>query len=104
MSLISKDDVIEQMRYEVETAANQEHKFAYERAAHIIAAIPPVEAEPVRYGIWNERGNNLGRKCSECDYPIRYKNAIPDSASFYCRCPKCGAKMQGGEPNEAHGI
>lgn len=157
MSLLSKDDVIEQMRYEAETDENQEHKFAYERAAHIIAAMPPVDAapilygewiefgepmewggfrmeqllvcsvcertalnerwtfcpncgsnmkggeiepklkaEPVYYGTWEERGNNKGVKCSECGYPIRYKNAIPDTAAFYCRCPKCGAKMQGG--------
>lgn len=45
MSLISKDDVIEQLRYEAETDKNQEHKFAYERAAHIIAAMPPVGIE-----------------------------------------------------------
>lgn len=43
MGLISKDDAIEQMRYESETDKNQEHKFAYERATHIIAAMPPVK-------------------------------------------------------------
>lgn len=43
MSLISKEDVIEQLRYEAETDENQDHKFAYERAAHIIATMPPVD-------------------------------------------------------------
>lgn len=163
MSLISKDDVIEQMRYEAETDENQEHKFVYERAAHIIAAMPPVDvalvlyaewveigepcdwggfhmdplvicsfcgrtalnekwtfcpncgskmtneeietkiqAEIVAFGFWKERGNNRGMECSECGYPIRYKNAIPDTAAFYCRCPKCGAKMKEGDMNAGH--
>lgn len=55
-----------------------------------------VEFEAVKYGTWEERGNNSGCKCSVCGYPIRYKNAIPDTSGFYCRCPKCGAIMQGG--------
>lgn len=92
MSLISKDDVIEQMRYEVETDENQEHKFAYERTAHIIAAMPPVDAAPVLYGEWNFDFNDMSCKCTVCNTQALCDNKGTVIASAFC--PNCGSMMR----------
>lgn len=53
------------------------------------ATNPPIDA-----GVeWVDRGNNTGKKCSICGFPIRYKNAIPKTHGYYRYCPNCGRKM-----------
>ena len=53
---------------------------------------PTIEAEPVRYGYWEESptGNPNFNYCSVCDGAIqRYDNVT------FTYCPHCGARMDG---------
>ena len=95
MSLISKDDVIEQLRYEAETDENQEHKFVYERAAHIIAAMPPVDAAQVLYGAWNFNFSDMSCRCSVCNTKALHDDKGNIVSSLFC--PNCGSMMRDGK-------
>lgn len=58
-----------------------------------VANAPPVEAEPVRHGKWIEVDvGDCCYRCSECGF---IRDAYLLDVSNYC--PKCGAKMDGGE-------
>ena len=54
-------------------------------------AVPNADVAPVRHGRWERYGKNLG-ECSEC-------GEIVSVQSNYC--PNCGAKMDGGDSDEA---
>lgn len=62
----------------------------------LIMQQPTIEAEPVRYGRWELRGQDI--YCSECGSESGY-NAWGASA-FSVRCPNCGAKMDKGMKND----
>ena len=54
-------------------------------------SFPPIEAEPVRHGRWEDNPHKMMGECpccSECGSfnPIKYRY-----------CPNCGAKMDGGK-------
>ena len=50
---------------------------------------PTIEAEPVRHGYWEKRGQEI--YCSECDEESGYTWAGASKYSDYC--PHCGAKL-----------
>ena len=64
------------------------------RANRIITAfddLPTIEAEPVRHGKWKRlTKSKIARYCSLCG-----TRHVSGSANNFC--PKCGAKMEGGE-------
>ena len=53
---------------------------------------PAVDAAPVRHGRWTDRGS-LSCRCSCCGCK---------SNAEYNYCPHCGARMDGGEDDEAN--
>lgn len=59
-----------------------------------IAKLPTIEAEPVRHGEWKRLTNSkIARYCSLCG-----TRHVSGSANNFC--PNCGAKMDGGIPDE----
>lgn len=50
----------------------------------IVKGIPKIEAEPVRYGMWQYDLPNAIFVCSECHMMYR------DNPNY---CPRCGARM-----------
>lgn len=70
-------------------------------------------ATTVKRGRWIDIGHNAGLKCSNCGKRIRYRNGIKieitvtdgrfnhtheaSQNGYYNFCPKCGAKMDGGD-------
>lgn len=60
----------------------------------IIDDAPTIEAEPVRHGKWERpTKSKIARYCSLCG-----TRHVSGSANNFC--PKCGAKMEGGIPDE----
>lgn len=59
----------------------------------LIDEAPTIEAEPVRHGRWEKRGQEI--YCSECGEESGYTWAGASRYSDYC--PDCGAKMDKGE-------
>lgn len=57
-----------------------------------IKEAPTINAEPVRYGKWKQDGDDI--ICSECGHAF---NVIDNCTELFDYCPKCGAKMDGGE-------
>ena len=83
------------------------HKFHYELpdgcnnplygdVIKVIEDAPLIEAEPVRHGRWEKRGQEI--YCSECGEEGGYTRAGASRYSDYCL--NCGAKMDGGQNNE----
>lgn len=59
-------------------------------------AMQTVDAVPVVHGRWDNMDGYKTRKvCSECGWDV------PEYGKFYSYCPNCGAKMDGGDNNEA---
>lgn len=58
----------------------------------VIDAEPAVDAEPVRHGRWIKKIECV--KCSIC-----FEDCWADCAPSYEFCPRCGAKMDGGDEN-----
>lgn len=57
----------------------------------VIADIPSADVQPVRYGRWIIKGQEI--YCSECDTESSYNSF---GASQFTRfCPNCGARMDG---------
>lgn len=67
---------------------------AIDAAIEEIGKLPAVEYTPVKYGEWKQNGHIF--ECSECDYSFDHEGYLP----FFNYCPCCGAKMDGGEPND----
>ena len=71
-----------------------------------IACTPTVDAAPVRHGRWKEMhyeggildGTNFDR-CSICGYERFFDD--PALKTVFKYCPNCGAKMDGGDSDEA---
>ena len=79
---------------EIKIRAEQAHGTFIECALRVRNA-PTIEAEPVRYGRWIVRGQDI--YCSECNDESLYN---PFGASkFSDFCPNCGARMDGGADN-----
>lgn len=61
----------------------------------IIDDEPTIEAEPVKHGRWKSASRWMVEQCSACGFEIGTVLAVK------CNwCPNCGAKMDGGDPNE----
>lgn len=63
--------------------------------------LPTVEAEPVRHGYWIpvDGGDTCDEwECSACGkwMVFQYDMDYDDMCEEFPRCPKCGAKMDGG--------
>lgn len=72
-------------------------------AKQLIDEQPTVEAEPVVHGRWmtcEDGWGDLHYQCSECGCEWFLEDGSPaDNDMNYC--PNCGAKMDGGEDDEA---
>ena len=67
---------------------------------------PVVDANEIRHGEWRETEEPLGwedvstAECSVCgDSHILDDWTLDEFKRFYCYCPNCGAKMDGGKAN-----
>ena len=58
----------------------------------VLQTIPAADVVPVRHGHWISDDSKIF-KCSECDYGFEHEGYT----QFFNFCPKCGAKMDGGE-------
>lgn len=69
----------------------------FEKAAQMLEKLPAADVVPVVHGRWNViEGRRLDNAiCSNCG---RRFQAYYEAYSF---CPNCGAKMDGGDSNEA---
>ena len=108
MKLIDRDELISCIKNMVIPYGTEERRSgivsAYEAIAEKIIAMPAVDAEPLRHGLWS-RKNCVKKKqydattdlyvhahrCSVCDSVSYFPVVLPDR---FCR--KCGAKMDGG--------
>lgn len=61
-----------------------------------IEAIPSVDAEPVRYGEWENYPSHSYRRCSICK--MEWEKPRFNTRLNYC--PNCGAKMDKGVQND----
>lgn len=63
-----------------------------------IDSAPTIEAEPVRHGTWKHTPG-MNSKCSECGhyFPVKEFDRRPFDINY---CSHCGAKMDGGIPDE----
>ena len=71
------------------------------RANRIITAfddLPTIEAGPVRHGEWLDSGINGTVSCSLCKFTDFF--AKQNRVMLFKYCPGCGAKMEGGIPDE----
>ena len=59
---------------------------------------PTIEAEPVRHGEWLDSGINGTVSCSLCMFTDFFANQ--NRVMLFKYCPGCGAKMDGGIPDE----
>ena len=67
----------------------------------VIENVPAADVAIVRHGQWVSVANKRDRICSRCLHNEPYKNA-DDDAEVFEFCPNCGAKMDGGDGNEAN--
>lgn len=84
----------------IDAAANVSSKISIEAFYTIVLIanrfdceddFPTIEAEPVRHGKWERpTKSKIARYCSLCG-----TRHVSGSANNFC--PKCGAKMEGGE-------
>ena len=67
----------------------------------LIRAIPAADVAPVRHGRWI-RESDGGTRCSVCNKRVRDVTGgwdAPVDLSDMPYCPKCGAKLDGGDNN-----
>ena len=77
-------------------------KTVYKDFFDFIKSIPAADVAPVRHGRWIFEPDG-GTRCSECNKRVRDVTGglnAPVDLSELPYCPKCGAKMDGGESNE----
>ena len=60
-----------------------------------IKGMKAADVAPVRHGLWKCRGDCGVTECSACGW------SIEEYAGDYDYCPNCGAKMDGGDSDEA---
>ena len=59
-----------------------------------IEIFPTKDFAPVKHGKWCEQYGIF--HCSECEYSFKPEGYLP----FFNYCPCCGARMDGGDPND----
>lgn len=64
-----------------------------------ILAVPTADVAPVVHGQWIEDHDYL--KCPECGVMAKWDFTFFDDIGNWNYCPNCGAKMDGGDNNEA---
>ncbi len=87
MRLIDADRALEIVRDQGIAHPNAYHLTKY--ATLILREAPTIEAEPLRYGCWEKRGQEI--YCSECGEESGYTWAGASRYSDYC--PNCGGKL-----------
>lgn len=108
MRLIEADKTIELLKARLyETALNnstvncdasQLYKECADNRIEVwINEIPTVDAEPIKYGHWEDTTVLFYRGCSECGCYIKWKYEPFLDIGGYNYCPNCGAKMDGGD-------
>lgn len=83
-------------------ADGKDHNGCWCRACWVDNMLDDVECfqssdvAPVVHGRWNiMEGTKTRRICSKCGWDV------PEYGKFYSYCPNCGAKMDGGDSDEA---
>ena len=81
-------------------AVNEQNAFTMTRSAllDVLNSIPAADVVPVVHGRWIEDHDYL--KCPECSVMVKWDFVFFDIGDWNY-CPNCGAKMDGGEGDEA---
>lgn len=72
--------------------------FGRENVRDVIRGVPAADVVPVVHGQWIEDHDYL--KCPECGVMVKWDFTFFDIGNWNY-CPNCGAKMDGGDNNEA---
>lgn len=88
MQLIRRSLVM--MGYLVRLGTKNTYKAKFEALSAALDNAPSVDAEPVRHGRWIKK-----IECAKCS--ICFEDCWADCAPSYEFCPRCGAKMDGGD-------
>lgn len=67
-----------------------------------IGKLPAADVVPMVHGKWirpHWKGSDYCCDCSECDGEAMHREYQWNKKGIYPICPKCGAKMDGGEDN-----
>lgn len=73
-------------------------------AKRLLAEIPAADVAPVVHGRWirpHWKNNNYCCDCSECGGEAMHRDYQWHKNGVYPICPNCGAKMDGGDNDEA---
>lgn len=73
---------------------------AWDEIIDALENITAADVAPVVHGRWVSVAGKRDRICSRCLRDEPYKNA-DDDAEVFEFCPHCGAKMDGGDSDEA---
>lgn len=107
MSLIDADEVLKIVEPYGTTHGTSlgRHSGVADAIYYEIAKLPTIEAEPVRHGEWITSEMTIDSGCTSCsccnsEYYIGDLQALEGDNDFVMYCPNCGAKMDGGIPDE----
>ena len=76
----------------------------FEKAAQMLEKLPAADVAPVVHGRWirpHWKNNNYCCDCSECGGEAMHRDYQWHKNGVYPICPNCGAKMEGGDSDEA---
>lgn len=76
----------------------------FEKAAQMLEKLPAADVAPVVHGRWirpHWKNNNYCCDCSECGGEAMHRDYQWHKNGVYPICPNCGAKMDGGDNDEA---
>lgn len=75
-------------------------KTCYKNLAEVVYSIPAADVAPVVHGEWIGPSGMAQGKCSVCGY-MTYDKSADWARNYWPHCPKCGAKMDGGDGDAA---
>lgn len=71
-------------------------------AREVISSFPAADVAPVRHGRWQYNTDFYVWCCSECGKnPTKGTGVVTTAEKLPAYCPNCGARMDGGDSDEA---
>lgn len=86
--MIDYDSTFDKIQELYKNSSGEAHK-AYSKCLDVIADMPTIDAEPVKYGKWTY-DNSYALHCSYCGREAYYSEYGAEKFPF---CPYCGAEM-----------
>lgn len=99
MRLIDQDALMKQYEREVQLMFGE--TVTIKEIRRFLGTRPTIDAVPVVHGEWQDFCGGKMRMCSCCKHA--YDNTCNDIDGEWAFCPKCGAKMDKEDANEANG-